>query len=424
MLFPCAATNLGHFLRSQPHPELTNDFVKWLLQQLNGLAQGVRHIHNLAPSGLGPDSLTTDLNRSVKRGRAGFHHDLKPQNILVFGADNIGGRPPKFTDLVFKISDFGAAKINDILSKSGLEHQSPKTSNLPRGDPIYSAPDYALVGTTSRPYDLWSLGCVFLEVLLWTFDVSGSNLDQFEEDRLRDSSNQRSRDLAFWHRDARDKILLKPSVVNRLKQLQQYCQGRGVFEHLVSSTARLLTIPPGERMDAPKICNELDSIVLQTTFDLRTIDFYKHDIHAHVEVAAPPTRVIGDRSRRPSIDERSIFAPEDGYLRPDTQHRQSLSTGGRPSHSKRPDENQMNGTSPDLERLSPVRTHELPIFTYPHSRSPSIAISDHDAPFETTSTEELDQTDSADPIPPYSAHQYPVGREDFVGRKRSVSDES
>jgi len=102
----------------------------------------------------------------------GFHHDLKPQNILVFADDDDKDRVPSLTEFVLTISDFGAAKIKLIIShsQSGIE-DSYKQIEFVRGDPVYSAPDHILEQKTSRPYDIWSLGCVF-----WRFCFGSSTL--------------------------------------------------------------------------------------------------------------------------------------------------------------------------------------------------------------------------------------------------------
>ena len=141
-------------------------------------------------------------------------------------------------------------------------------------------------------------------------------------------------------------MILKSAVVERLKMLQDLCRGRGIFEHLVRLTARMLTIAPQDRPQAQDICNDLDSLRLQADFNLKQSDFYLHDIPTHVEIAAPPTPT---GQRRPSIDERSFYANEGGLMPVNTN---------------------------DFH-LSPLTTQE----TQPgssRSRSPTISISDHD----------------------------------------------
>ena len=323
MLFPCAETNLGNFLRFQPHPQLSNSNVRWLLSQLKGLAEGLRHIHILGPADLGPDELVVGdaAPRKRKRGHSGFHHDLKPQNILVFVGENTIGREPAMSEMSFKISDFGTARIKVILSQSGLDKHnfSPQLSGLVRGDPVYSAPDYALEHKQSRPYDIWSLGCVFLEVLLWAHGLSDSDLNVFDFDRML---SHNSRSTKFWHQDNRGKVILKSAVVDRLKQLQGHCRDRGVFQDLVRLTSRMLTITPRDRPKAPDVCNDLEAMLIQAERDFKTPDFYCQQRFLRDEIAAPMT--TDGTSRRPSIDERSIGAFDELLdVRPSEQARQS-----------------------------------------------------------------------------------------------------
>lgn len=411
MLFPCAETNLGKFLRSRPHPELTNASVRWLLSQLKGLAEGVRHIHILGPAGLGPDGLIAH-DQPRKQGRAGFHHDLKPQNILVFAGNKVDGREPAISEIILKISDFGAARINVILSQSGLERNnfSPQLSALVPGDPVYSAPDFTLEHKTSRPYDIWSLGCVFLEILLWTFGLSDGDLNDFEFDRLRSHS---SRSTKFWHQDDRGKIILKEPVVRRLRQLQDYCHARGVFHHLIRLTSRMLTITPKDRPKAPEVCNDLEAMLIQAERDFQVDDFYRNEIHSHVEIAAPPTNDA--TSRRPSIDERSIYDFE-------TNKRLLQVRSNEPRRPRSPslqlesDTRQLdypNGDkSQDTYRLSPVITKDI-LPGPSHSRSPSITISDHDAPFISPPVEQAISPNGYTPQPLLGSHSTFIGREDL-----------
>jgi serine/threonine protein kinase len=343
MLFPCGRTNLGTFLRDFQKPELTAENVLWLLSQLKGLADGLRQIHLFGPTELAPEGLTADVRRKSKRKR-GFHHDLKPQNILVFADDNDKDRVPSLTEFVLTISDFGAAKIKLIIShsQSGIE-DSYKQIEFVRGDPVYSAPDHILEQKTSRPYDIWSLGCVFLEILLWVFNHGNIDPSVFEFERKESHNSQSTK---FWHKEPEGRVILKSAVVERLKMLQDLCRGRGIFEHLVRLTARMLTIAPQDRPQAQDICNDLDSLRLQADFDLKQSDFYLHDIPTHVEIAAPPTPT---GQRRPSIDERLFYANEGGLMPVNTN---------------------------DFH-LSPLTTQE----TQPgssRSRSPTISISDHD----------------------------------------------
>lgn len=85
----------------------------------------------LGPAGLGPDGLTAHDQPPRRQGRAGFHHDLKPQNILVFASDKVDGHSEVTSEgeerltrqnLKLRISEkMNAGPSADSLSLTGLE---------------------------------------------------------------------------------------------------------------------------------------------------------------------------------------------------------------------------------------------------------------------------------------------------------------
>jgi serine/threonine protein kinase len=423
MLFPCAIGNLGRLLRSRQSPEHKNDFVLWLLDQLKGIVDGLRLIHNLAPAGLGNEGFIPNPTADDERKRTGYHHDIKPENILVFADDNVGDREPQFSELCLKISDFGAARIHNVLSRSGVKKTSHKTPNLTAGDEEYGAPDFALHAETSRPYDLWSLGCVFVEVLLWAFRTSGSNLDGFASERLNDPETFAGRSAAFWHKNVRGRIALKTSVWIRLQQLRDYSQNKRVFKYIVDSTANLLTLLPAKRPDAPKICNEIDAALLQAAIDTEREDFYIDRIEEPLQFAAPPT-AYDHRSRPPSIYERSIYAPDDNFLQAqgNSPRRNSLH-GRRESGGSRSDEDNNVAGTPDRQTLSPLDTQNMGT-GFPRSPSPSISVYDVDGQIPPQSDALVGIELHPAASPPVAWRAAPPGPEDFPRRRRSHSSGS
>lgn len=409
MLFPCAEMNLRQLWRTWPRPELHNKIVSWLLSQFKGLADGVRHIHNLGPAGLSPKSVGKNLLPS-ESSRTGFHHDLKPENILVFTKVSGLNRQPSLSDFILKISDFGTAKINTVLS--GVDH-THYTNNLSFGDSVYGAPDFALEGRTSRPYDIWSLGCIFLEMMLWTFDVSGSDLNIFAQARLECVGAHNHQSEAFWHRDESHKIRLKEPVLERLGQLEEHCRPRRVFGNIVSATGRMLQKEPKQRINAPTLCNLLDATLLQASFDLEIEGYYMKNAKVPLYAAAP-TLISEETPGRHSIDDRSIYAPEDGYLR--------VLESDHHVHSPPLAGHQSGENTPNKVGLTPVNTHSSDT-TLPSSptsprqkRTPSITLSDHNNPFTSRVILDANAEEGSEQPPmgesPMGAHKVLVGRGD------------
>jgi serine/threonine protein kinase len=436
MLFPRAEKNLRMFIADTSHPTLSKDTVLWLLNQFKGLADGVRQIHNLGPSGLGPAFLRRRLEPASKRGRTGFHHDLKPENILVFADDDASTGDP-ITGRTWKISDFGSARIGLILSGSGMQEESYFTDNLSHGDAVYGAPDFVLEGKTSRPYDMWSLGCIFLQCLLWVLGTPGSGLQDFAADRLVIPDATANQDSVFWYVGSDGHVRLKPAVVTKLKDLRQDCEGRGVLKLLVSSIGKLLTIKPSQRTDAPNLFNELDAILTQAEIDLNEDPNYylqKDYSRKDGQVAAPPTTIAEDG--RHSIDERSIHAPHGRHLVPTPRHHRSSSGASILQRRSRLSDNadsfqpatlvnhrKMPSLPNGSSSLSPVKTHDL-LPASSRSRSPSISVStfgDTPSPLQDSAAATNGTLEAS---PPVGWQEFPFRHDDYQRPRRSNSQDS
>ncbi|KAI3324943.1 hypothetical protein HD806DRAFT_491453 [Xylariaceae sp. AK1471] len=150
LVFPLARGNLKDLWQTTRKQPTNSSDVLWVLQQCLGIAEGLWKIHEhkswfakgLAPSG------DEDKNR-------GRHGDIKPQNILAFEDSEKG-----YYRLV--ISDFGLTRFHSAQSISNVPPD--KVGGLSR---TYRAPEYDLKSTISQAYDMWSLGCLYLELISW-----------------------------------------------------------------------------------------------------------------------------------------------------------------------------------------------------------------------------------------------------------------
>jgi serine/threonine protein kinase len=133
MLFPLAGGDLYHFLRTATHPPLTGKFTSWLVHQLRGISDTIRYLHDYELP------LISTEDEAPKQRRIGFHHDLKPANILLFD----DGDPNSAT---WKITDFSSRMVVCVGSNSSDSIYNIKPSP---GDPIYSAPDFVSEGRVS-----------------------------------------------------------------------------------------------------------------------------------------------------------------------------------------------------------------------------------------------------------------------------------
>ena len=106
------------------------------------------------------------------------HGDLKPDNILVFKRKNPSG---SWIDWYLVISDFGLARVHEHWTRS--RNQPTKTMT---GAQRYEPPQVSLYHPDrdkpwSRSYDIWSLGCIFLEFIVWAH-YGKDALEQFNKD--------------------------------------------------------------------------------------------------------------------------------------------------------------------------------------------------------------------------------------------------
>lgn len=130
---------LRDFWESVSNPTLDPTFVKEIVKQLRGLADALHELHNF-------------------NGGSYRHGDLKPENILRFKNNTCVG--------IWKIADMGLAKHHSVAT-----NLRPPT-NTRYGTVIYQPPEVktdALRSSQgrSRLYDIWSIGCITLELIGW-----------------------------------------------------------------------------------------------------------------------------------------------------------------------------------------------------------------------------------------------------------------
>ncbi|KAH6652866.1 kinase-like domain-containing protein [Truncatella angustata] len=172
VLFPWAdGGNLREFWLDHDSRPLTRELMSEVLQQLTGLVDALCLIHE----------------QNCRHG------DLKPENILRF--------IDKDTRLgVLKISDLGVAKHHRELTTLRSE---PTQTRI--GTVAYEAPEavLSLDKARSRLYDVWSMGCIFLEFSIWLLDG---------RDGLRDFTRDMMGQGAYYHIQPRDQGGLQAEV--------------------------------------------------------------------------------------------------------------------------------------------------------------------------------------------------------------------
>ena len=301
MLFPYAECNLREYMQRQKFGRFSNERVLWLLEQTCGLANAVRLIHNLSKSsaanGSTPTSTLSAPGKVVQE--SGWHHDLKPENILFFASSNANHshRTHKMTNGKLSIADLGSGKIHTYRSGS-------VQTGAQNGTPTYEPPEAKPGGRTSRPYDVWSLGCVFLEVLVWAvFDYKG--VQEFSNDRFArrfpDSHYNTVDDDSYWQMDNNGAVTVRKAVGNWIKKLKDEVQKdeRSTFMEVIDLVEeRMLDPQLATRITALDLWDTLDRIHTQKKIDLKRRDEPESAQELpRLSMNAPRMQVVQNRQR-------------------------------------------------------------------------------------------------------------------------------
>ncbi|KAK8090365.1 Cyclin-dependent kinase 1 [Apiospora hydei] len=171
-LFPHADCDLLAYWESiQREPLAKIEYKKWVSRQLCGITSAVRTLH--------AGSVTTEGERRYCR-----HGDIRPENILWFRSDT-----DKYGILV--LSDMGVSTFNRTVSRS------KKPAIYVAQIPGYHPPESVLAGgEVDRTFDVWSLGCVYLEMMAWALG-GYQYLREFREARVFEPNTHVQSDIFY-----------------------------------------------------------------------------------------------------------------------------------------------------------------------------------------------------------------------------------
>ena len=154
-----------------------------LIEQCLGIAKGLQKIHSNPLTEA--EAKARDLKPDTPRKRHGRHGDLKPENILYFlpqadtpTNDDAVAQSPQSLQPILRISDFGFADFYGTNSKSKMEKRGMTGT--------YRAPEWEIHEYVAPAYDLWCMGCIFLEFVEW-YLCGAKGIDDFINKRLSDS---------------------------------------------------------------------------------------------------------------------------------------------------------------------------------------------------------------------------------------------
>ncbi|KAK9780389.1 putative Kinase-like domain-containing protein [Seiridium cardinale] len=133
----------------------------WLLGECEGLADGLAAVHEI----------NNDAHHVLPSAQ--IHADIKPENILCFASGN--GESDPFT---LKLADFGEAQEVRASTRDVEAHRVAHTKT-------YRPPEHDTDDLLTLNYDVWCLGCVYLDFVTWA--IGGMKVQEdFEEIRCNE----------------------------------------------------------------------------------------------------------------------------------------------------------------------------------------------------------------------------------------------
>ncbi|OHF04102.1 protein kinase domain-containing protein [Colletotrichum orchidophilum] len=253
LVFEWADGNLEEFWKTR-QVEKSPSATKWMAQQCRGIANAIKRIHGLAtwqkeerpPNPNSEEASVKDWGR---------HGDIKPTNILWFlthGKDR--------DHLV--VADLGLTRYHSSLTKSRVMRVDGYTGT-------YRAPEIDLGNPISSKYDIWSLGCVFLEFCIW-YLLGYEDVENFQRDRKLDRCSDDVDDIeepdhsyfvTSYMPHGGKRADLHPAVKKWVTRLRSSASCTNFISQMLDLIMnRMLVIDPKQRYSIDIISSELSRI--------------------------------------------------------------------------------------------------------------------------------------------------------------------
>ncbi|CAJ2513010.1 Uu.00g011290.m01.CDS01 [Anthostomella pinea] len=211
IIFPWAdGGNLFNYWVTSERDRCDKECMQWIIGQFTGLCGVVRLLHS-------------------KNGR---HGDLKPENILWLK-----------DKALLQIADLGLTTFHEEDANTKKRNWKGMGTVTPSGTQRYEPPemdgDRGMGTSRSRQYDIWSMGCIILELLVWLmYGIDGVNT-------FRDHT------FHFWiwtqTGDGGRKYYLNPYVESCMDIMNNHLQEESAHKDLLNLVRnRLLVVPVHE----------------------------------------------------------------------------------------------------------------------------------------------------------------------------------
>jgi serine/threonine protein kinase len=162
----------------------------WLIQQCFDISDALTKVHGS----------TERLSEEARAGMLGRHGDIKPENILYFGEPDSG-------ECYLVVADFTLMRFHSTDTVHYTDATRVDFSRTYRPPEVMQASKVRI----DQSYDVWTLGCVYLEFVTWYLigyhaireenfgSPTGDLLDNFQALRKREEGNYEVSDDKFFY---------------------------------------------------------------------------------------------------------------------------------------------------------------------------------------------------------------------------------
>jgi serine/threonine protein kinase len=231
LIFPWAdGGNLCDYWAGSKEDSGELESLKWIVLQFVGISSALEELHR-------------DNCR---------HGDLKPENILWFK-----GKQDKGT---LQIADLGLARFHEENVNTDVRLRDKKNTSSPSGTKRYEPPEmdkerekraaHEEQEARSRQYDIWSMGCILLELLIWlTYGyqavVTFRNNTEF-----------------FWERQKGKENVVHHYVVSCMDVMDTQLQDNTAYKELLHLVrTRFLVVKVSETYKSRPDCREIAKVI-------------------------------------------------------------------------------------------------------------------------------------------------------------------
>ena len=199
-----------------------------ILKAIYGLSCGLKHLHYFE---------LESPYESLKRFH-GTHHDIKPGNILVRGLD-------------FILADFGLSRLKPVDEDSRTVW---KAGTFEYGSPECRDPLTWEHGNIGRASDIWSLGCIVSELIVYMRNGS-KGVQEFRQARVADGPHGKA---SAFH----DGECLKQSVIEVLSNAAE-TNPADSDSYIFELIKEMFAPSPENRPNAKQVENRLERVAMK-----------------------------------------------------------------------------------------------------------------------------------------------------------------